>query len=274
MIAAAVAIVVTPIRSKGAVTNLRTVAIAGVVSIFAIGLYSFIGSPDVVTVENGHAPDSPTRTGRASNGKSSIPVGSVASMIDGLRIRLDKEPEDANGWILLARSYQHLGRQQDASAAYERAKFLGKTDPNLEKSLGPGDGLTAEPVEIPQVAIRGRVNVDPAVASIVEDTDTVFIIAKASIDQRMPIVALRKSAGDLPIDFVLADKQAMVPGTSLAEFDELYVTARISRSGLANDTVAGLEIEEVSVSPSAGGFIQLTVGPSVIVDNDAEVSAE
>ncbi len=78
----------------------------------------------------------------------------------------------------------------------------------------------------------------------------------------------------MPIEFVLTDKQAMVPGTSLAEFDELFVTARISRSGLASDAIAGLKIEGKSISPSIGGFVELTVSPSDMSNNAAEIPAE
>jgi len=274
MIVAAIATVVTPIRVTNAATNKTTAAIAVVVSLFAIGLYSALGSPEAVTAENDHVRDSRTNPASDSTSKSSTSVGSVASMVERLRDRLDKEPDDADGWILLARSYQHLGRDRDASVAYERARALGKTDPKLEKAFESDGDVTSQSAESSQVAIRGRVSLDQAAYPIVQDTDTVFIFAKASNEQRMPIIAVRKSAADLPIDFVLTDKQAMVPGTSLADFDELFVTARISRSGLANDAVAGLAIEGKSVSPSAGGFIELTVSPSGMIDNDAEVPAE
>lgn len=274
MIIAAVATVVMPVRVRRSANNKATATMAVVVSLLAVGLYAGLGSPDAVTAENGHARGSQSSTGSASTGKSSTSVGSVASMIDGLKDRLDKEPDDADGWILLARSYEHLGRHQEASVAYEQARALGKTDPKLEESLDLAGGLASQSAEIPAIAIRGRVSLDQAADTIVEDNDTVFIFAKTSNDQRMPVIAVRKSAADLPIDFVLTDKQAMVPGTSLADFDELFVTARISRSGLANDAVAGLAIEGKSVSPAAGGFIELIVSPSGDVNNDAEVPAE
>jgi cytochrome c-type biogenesis protein CcmH len=75
----------------------------------------------------------------------------------------------------------------------------------------------------------------------------------------MPVVALRKPASDLPIDFILTDEQVMVPGTHLADFESLIVTARISRSGLATDVVEGLEVWSEPVTPVAGGEIQLLI---------------
>jgi cytochrome c-type biogenesis protein CcmH/NrfG len=52
-------------------------------------------------------------------------LDSVDRMLDGLRSRLEKTPEDMDGWVLLAKSYHHLQRWSDATAALEKAKSLG-----------------------------------------------------------------------------------------------------------------------------------------------------
>lgn len=52
-------------------------------------------------------------------------VGSVASMIVKLELRLESNPGDAEGWVLLARSYDHIGQREQADAAYDRAAQLG-----------------------------------------------------------------------------------------------------------------------------------------------------
>jgi cytochrome c-type biogenesis protein CcmH len=71
-------------------------------------------------------------------------VAPVAQLVDGLAARLHQDPNDAAGWLLLAKSYRHLGRPSEAGAAYAKAKRLGKTDPDLEswlngQSLGDAD---------------------------------------------------------------------------------------------------------------------------------------
>jgi cytochrome c-type biogenesis protein CcmH len=50
-------------------------------------------------------------------------------------MRLQQDPDDAKGWLLLARSYDHLGRGHDAVAAYQKATQLGLTDSELEARL-------------------------------------------------------------------------------------------------------------------------------------------
>ena len=72
------------------------------------------------------------------NGK---PVASVASMVDELAARLQEEPGDAKGWLLLAKSYKHLGRIEEAQRAYKQAAMLGEYD----EGLAALDGSAATP---------------------------------------------------------------------------------------------------------------------------------
>lgn len=274
MLIVAILAVVLPLLRIQPTASKPLIMVVLLVPLMAIGLYSGIGSPDTVTAEADPSYGAKVSGFTARNSGPGNSLGSVATLVDGLAERLQREADDAGGWLLLARSYEHLGRHRAASVAYARARALGKTDRKLEETLRSDDDLTTQSTETSEIAIRGRVSLDRAATPLVVDTDTIFIFAKASENQGMPIVAVRKSVADLPIDFVLTDKQAMVPGTSLADFDELFVTARISRSGLANDALAGLSIEGKSISPSTGGFVELTVSPSDMVNNAAEVSAE
>lgn len=274
MIAAAVATVVVPIRVRGAATNLRTIAMAAVVSFFAIGLYSFIGSPDAVTAEYGHETSGRTGIAQAPNGKSSMSVGSVASMVDDLRSRLEKEPDDANGWILLARSYQHLGRHAEAASAYERAKSLGKMDPTLEKTIPPAEQATSDSEAKRGPGVRGRISLSPEAASLARPEDTVFIFAKADAGQAMPLVALRKSIADLPFEYALTDDLAMMPGTSLADFTEVVVIARVSRTGRARDVFAGMEVSSEPVSPTTWNDVDLQISPAPAPNRDTPTKPE
>lgn len=52
-------------------------------------------------------------------------VGSVDSLLSGLEARLASQPDDADSWALLARSYHFLGRQEEASNAIAQARALG-----------------------------------------------------------------------------------------------------------------------------------------------------
>jgi len=228
------------------------ILVAVAVPLIAFGLYPFLGSPDAVTDSSGQIfrgkYDQPTRS-----------VASVGSLVDGLKERLQQEPNNVGGWLLLARSYQHIGHHEEALLAYDRARSLGRIDLQFDELLPGGSRVAKETVTNPDPVLRGRVTLSSEAAIRVNPDDTIFIFAKESPQQRMPIVALRKPAADLPIDFVLTDAQAMVAGTHLADFETLVVTARVSRTGLATDAIEGLEVWSKPVSPFGGGEIDLLI---------------
>ncbi len=84
--------------------NRLTLLLAGVI-VFAVamsaGLYNYLGSPDV------------------PSGAGSMP--DVNKMVTSLAARLEKNPDDINGWKMLGRSYETLQEFDKSIAAYERA---------------------------------------------------------------------------------------------------------------------------------------------------------
>jgi cytochrome c-type biogenesis protein CcmH len=55
----------------------------------------------------------------------------IVAMVDSLAARLKQHPEDADGWVLLGRSYQALERFPESADAYAHANALVRDDPNL-----------------------------------------------------------------------------------------------------------------------------------------------
>ena len=259
---AAIGMVVIPLFSGKPRFSAATILPSVLIPLVALGIYSQLGSPDAVFTRGDSADRNQVRTNPATSAKPNKGTASVASLVDGLRARLEREPTDADGWILLARSYEHIGSRTEAIAAYERAKSLGKTDATLDQSLSGEPPAQEQPTATAGPSLRGRVALSPEVAAQVQPSDTVFVFAKESAEQRMPVLALRKSASDLPLDFVLTDAQAMVPGTHVADYEQLVVTARISRSGMAGDAFNGLEVTSSPVSPLADDEILLLIETS------------
>jgi len=63
--------------------------------------------------------------------------------------------------------------------------------------------------------------------------DLVFVYAKAKQGPRMPLAAQRITLADLPATVVLDDSMAMVEGMNLSAFDDLVISARVTKSGAA-----------------------------------------
>ena len=101
--------------------------------LLAIGLYAAIGRPDIASGSSVH--ESPRATAQKSPADGGTKAASVTELLAGLEQRLREDPGDAKGWLLLAKSYDHLGRPEDAAAAYAKAAELGMSDNDLEARL-------------------------------------------------------------------------------------------------------------------------------------------
>ncbi|HXX82822.1 MAG TPA: c-type cytochrome biogenesis protein CcmI [Casimicrobiaceae bacterium] len=55
----------------------------------------------------------------------------IVAMVDALAQKLKQRPDDAEGWVLLARSYRALERFAESAEAYEHAETLVRDDPDL-----------------------------------------------------------------------------------------------------------------------------------------------
>lgn len=77
------------------------------------------------------------------------------------------------------------------------------------------------------------VDVSDQVRSKFDAADVVFIYAKAKQGPRMPLAAQRLTLAALPTTVVLDDSMAMVEGMNLSAFDQLVVSARVTKTGSA-----------------------------------------
>jgi len=239
--------------------HIHLLAIASVF-LLAIGLYAFIGRPEAViwsNVESDNSTMSQASTASASRKKA----GSIASLLSGLEDRLKSEPNDAGGWLLLAKSYHRLGRSTDARDAYAKAEALGQIDTNFAASLD-----ASKQPSIAVAEIRGRVSVSDEAARSLSETDTVFVIARAINGSPMPLAVFKSTAGALPFEFILSDAMAMVKGSGISSVPEVIVSAKVSASGDALQTKAGFEVHSRPVATANAHFLELEIDPTAPAD--------
>lgn len=110
-------------------------------------LYAGVGQPSAIT----------GRSGTAVAALSEHPPQDAA--IDALSARLARDGNDAEGWVLLARSYFQIGRTSDALQAYRKATTLQADNPDLwveyANTLATANGrdLSGEPQQLVERAL-------------------------------------------------------------------------------------------------------------------------
>ena len=106
----------------------------------------------------------------------------IAAMVERLSARLESDPGDLEGWLMLGRSYGVLERYGDAVRALERAEELSNGDPDIRAMLAEH-----------RVFVAGGI-VTPA---IVETFESVLDQRPDQAGARFYLALARAQAGDL-----------------------------------------------------------------------------
>lgn len=122
----------TPLRSGRWAVPVVVVAIP----VLATALYYTLGSKEIIPLlaRVSATPPPPAATARDEKGPS------VEQMVEQLAARLREQPEDAEGWTMLARSYRVLERYPEAATAYQQA--LQRDSDNVGLMVSYVDVLT------------------------------------------------------------------------------------------------------------------------------------
>jgi cytochrome c-type biogenesis protein CcmH len=131
-------------------------AVALAVPLLALGLYLKLGTPA------GLAPDAVDPSDAAAERATahSISPQQIEAMVAKLEQRLQKQPDDAEGWTMLARSYSVLHRYRESGAAYRRAIRLQPGNAQLladyadALAMANGRNLQGEPEQAIKDALK------------------------------------------------------------------------------------------------------------------------
>lgn len=115
--------------------------VAITIPLSAVLLYSVLGAPRAIEAAASASPSSNSQAGAAAGAPTQAPGKNgeeppmsdkqILAMVDTLSQKMQQNPNDPRGWILLARSQNALGRYAEASAAFERAVALTPNDAQL-----------------------------------------------------------------------------------------------------------------------------------------------
>jgi cytochrome c-type biogenesis protein CcmH len=120
------------------------------VPLFALVIYLLVGTPQVFA---------PGFAG-ADKPDHGVTAQQMQTLVERLAARLKEEPDNAEGWAMLGRSYGALGRFDDASAAYAEAVSRVPQDAQLladyadTLAMAQGRRLQGEPEKLIARALR------------------------------------------------------------------------------------------------------------------------
>jgi len=144
--AAALALIDAPAaahpRKRSAVVT--ALALALTIPLATVVLYQQIGTPNAL----GFAGPSPSPGGTApssSEDPASRNAPDLSKAADALAAKLKDNPNDGEGWALLARTYRATERFDLASDAYTRARELLPEEPDLLAESAEALGLSSNP---------------------------------------------------------------------------------------------------------------------------------
>lgn len=236
----------------------------------------------------------------------------VQNLVAALAQRLQQQPDDLEGWMMLGRAYLYLQQYDSAAQAFaelnrrkpndpavmlhyadalsmarngqmrgepaalvyqalklvpedQTALWLGgmakaeegefaqaiaywqklsamlpeqdETRQQLQKMIAMAEAETQQGAGAAAATAPVEIKIDAALAAELKtkakSDDTLFVYAQALTGPKMPLAIVKKQVKDLPLQAVLNDSMAMQPQTHLADFKQLRIVARISKSGNA-----------------------------------------
>lgn len=123
------------------------IALLLLLPILALLGYGMLGKPQALDPAQTSAPPKMT-------------ADQINAMVAKLAERMQANPDDMQGWLMLARSYKTMGRYEDAVAAYGKAEKVINDDPELLASyaetiaMAAGKGLKGKPAQLIARALK------------------------------------------------------------------------------------------------------------------------
>ncbi len=309
------------------------VFIAFALPIAAIGLYLALGKPEALN------PMAAAAAAAAASPEQAAPQ-ELSQLAENLANKLQAEPDNLQGWVMLGRTYRSMGNLEAALKAFDRAlklqpddelslarvevlaaKNQGRFDgepwrvirevlqrdpqnygalllagsasyadaryadtldfwqrartqlaanhpdvPSLDEALsavqkevgaaqsptaakgaqaGPASGAAAQGApqadamgsskggEASGLSVSGQVRLSAAMQGQTSPSDVVFVYATPANGERMPVALFKTTVAQLPLRFTLDDSTAMLPDRKLSGAGQVFVKARVSKSGNA-----------------------------------------
>jgi cytochrome c-type biogenesis protein CcmH len=139
----------TPAATSQSTSYRTALAVLLAIPVLAGLLYAWLGSPDAFSPLATKPEDTHQLSGEQVN-----------EMIVKLQHRLEREPDNAEGWVILARTYYTMRKFPEATAAYEKLIALIPNDADLladyadALAMNQGRRIAGKPLELVNRALK------------------------------------------------------------------------------------------------------------------------
>ncbi|MBE0622816.1 MAG: c-type cytochrome biogenesis protein CcmI [Burkholderiales bacterium] len=136
-------------------SNTAAIAVLIAVPLVAVAIYMVLGSPHALNASTASMPQ---------GAPHELSQEQIEAMVARLAQRLESNPDDAEGWIMLARTYNALGRHAEASNAYAKAEAMFPQNAQLladyadSLAMAQGQTLQGRPEALIQRALQADGN--------------------------------------------------------------------------------------------------------------------
>lgn len=181
------------------------------------------------------------------------------------------DPDNISALVLSGIAREKAGDRAAAVTAWQRAVAAMPPDEPLRDELeamiagrsapplAEAPPAAAAPAAAAPVTVTVKVSLDAALAARAPAGASLFVLARAIDGPRVPLAVARHTLADLPLTVTLDSSMAMMPGTSLADFAQVEVVARISTSGQPMAAAGDLEGRSAPLDPRAGTPVEVVI---------------
>ena len=160
-----------------------------------------------------------------------------------------------------------LASQPAESAVTAQVReLIAQTEAQLESTIGELAGNQAGDPDAMVGAAKSvtvSVGLDDKLTERATPNETVFVFARAVDGPAMPLAVARLQVKDLPATVTLDDSMAMMPAMKISNFDQVVVSARVSKTG--NPQSQSGDLEGVSSPVTVGRDEIVTIAIEEIV---------
>jgi cytochrome c-type biogenesis protein CcmH len=166
------------------------------------------------------------------------------------------EPDNSDALWMAGMVKAEAGEAAEAVAFWQKLAGQLPADspaqPQIQQMIAEVGSQPSAPAKVEITTnIHVMVDLDANIKAQAQAQQTVFIYAQALNGPKMPLAIVRKQVADLPLSVDLNDTLAMQPNMHLADFKQLRIVARISKSGTAMTQPGDfIGTAELSVPPS------------------------